>query len=168
MSRLFTGFLVMIMATCALAQTGDGLRNTQGVYILIEELQEDLAKDGLTQQALRKDIEDLVRGTGLSILSVEESMEAHPGQGILRLAVTARVVSDRNRIYAVRLDFRRKVEVVGQSENQLMASTWQAMDVGMTPLKDMIEIRSTVRDLVGKFAADYRKANPKSPGASPK
>lgn len=168
MARLITGFLVMVLATCALAQTGDGLKSTQSVYILIEELQEELTKDGLTQQALRKDMEDLVRGTGLSVLSVEESMEARPGQGILRLAVTSRVVSDKNRIYGVRLDFRRKVEVVGQPEAHLMASTWQVMDVGMTPLKDMLEIRSTVRDLVGKFAADYRKANPKAPGTSPK
>jgi hypothetical protein len=168
MSRLITGLLVMATVTCALAQGGEGLKDIQRVYILIEDLQEDLIKDGLTQQALRKDVEGLVRGTGLSVLSLEESMEARPGQGILRLAITSRTVSEKNRIYAVRLDLRRKVELAGGPETQLMASTWHAMDLGMTPLKDMLEIRGTVRDLVGKFATDYREANPKASGASPK
>lgn len=165
MSKLMTGLLTMALATCAVAQGGEGLKETQSVYILIENLQEDLVADGLTQQALRRDIEELVRGIGLGVLSVEESMEGSPGQGLLRLTVLSRTVSDKNRIYAVRLDFRRRVSVADQPEAPLMATTWQAMDLGMTPLKDMKEIRSTVRDLVSKFAADYRKANPKTPGA---
>ncbi|MBU1698518.1 MAG: hypothetical protein KJ970_09620 [Candidatus Eisenbacteria bacterium] len=172
MSRFFMGLLamamIMIPATGALAQGSDGLQGIQSVYVLIQDLPEELAKDGLTQEILRKDMEEPILATGLRVLSLEESMEARPDQGILRLVIMSQPVSENNRIYAVRLDFRRKVMIAGQPETQLMASTWQALDIGMTPIKDMLEIRSAARDLVSKFAADHSNANPKVPGKSSK
>jgi hypothetical protein len=160
-------FPLVAMAACVAVSAqapgggqGFGLEGVQKVFVVID-LEKGLAEAGLTEGSLRQELEELVGAAGLTVLPLDDPLEEQAGQGVLRLAVQSRPISENNRIYSVRLEFRQRVRLERNPEMKLSASTWSAGDHGMTPLKDMREIRSTVRDLAGRFAADYRKANPK-------
>ena len=166
MSRfLFRICLALLVPVSVAAQpqeevTRYGLRGVHAVYVVIQDLQEDLVKDGLLTETLRSELKELIQAGGLEVFVVEDPLDEALVQGTVRLAIQATTVSATNRVYCVQIEFRQRVNLTRDPSLGLVATTWQASDIGLSPLKDMLEIRGAIRDLMAKFLADCQTANP--------
>lgn len=67
--------------TCgnAYAASPDTLKGLKGVYVVIEDLNEEVIKDGLTVDAIRTDVELKLRLAGIPVL-LEEARLKEPGR----------------------------------------------------------------------------------------
>ena len=160
--------LALLVPVCVAAQPQEevaryGLHGVRAVYVVIQDLQEDLVKDGLLTETLRSEMKQLVQAGGLEVFVVEDPLDEPLVQGTLRLTIQATTVSSMNRIYCVRIEFRQRANLTRDPSIGLVATTWQASDIGLSPLKDMTEIHGAVRDLMARFLADCQQANPDPP-----
>ena len=158
--------LALLLSTVAIAQqadraTANGLGGVETVYLVVHVLDEDLISDGLETEAVWTEIKTLLQDGGLVVAELKDVPEPAEIQGTIRLAIDATIAATANRVYDIRLELRQRVSLTRDPETQLAATTWSAGDFGMSTRKDMLEIRSATRDLVGQFLADHRTANPK-------
>jgi len=161
---LLTVLILGVAGVSARAQSTEnayGLVGLRTVYLAVEDLDPGLQTAGLTATGLKTEMIEMVSAMGLTVASGEDPLESPKGEAVLRLSIQTNPISENNRIYTVRLDVRQRVTLERDPSATLTASTWYVGDHGMTPMKDVKEIRNTVRDLMGRLAADYQKANPK-------
>jgi hypothetical protein len=133
------------------------LAGLQGIHVVIEYLQPEIRRDGLTEQQLQTDTELKLRMAGIKILSREES-----GHGVPHLVVNANILKTKFKplyIFNVSVGFYQRVFLVRKPDVRVPACTWDSRMVGCT--NELEDIRARVRDLVDQFINAYLSVNPK-------
>jgi hypothetical protein len=144
---------VLLLTLCAVlgrgADTDDkyGLRGISAVSVVIENLSPRAAKNGLTQDAIRTDVELRLRMAGMKVVPLD--------QPVPYIYVNVNVAD-----YAtnVRVDLNQEL-LLTRTASMVLGTTWSAGSVGSNPSADTI--RSTIKDLVDQFLNEWLKQNPR-------
>jgi hypothetical protein len=132
------------------------LRGLEGVQVIVEEIQPEVERDGLTKAQLKADVERALRMSGIKVLSAEERVQIL-SQPILYLNVN--VVKTQGSAYVFNVDLSARESGVTLRGGMTWAPTWEWGYVGITP--GLASIRDYVRDMVDRFIDAYLTANPK-------
>lgn len=141
-------------------QTRNGLRGLGGVYVMAEgPLDEEALRGGLSQDAVRAEVELKLRQAGIRVLSTEE-WERAPGKPYLQ--VWPKVLKGGvlgGYLYHVTVEFKQHVSLVRTPDIRLFGATWSTEHMGYTP--DLKDIRDRMKERVDKFIEAYLSVNPK-------
>ncbi len=145
-----------------LADGKDVLQGLEGVSVLVEYIEPEVEKYGLTRKDLQTDTELLLRQYGIKVLTFEERLSM-PEMPLLYINVTAYI---REEIpvaaVAILVELHEDVLLLREPTRTCVgACTWQGgyvVRVGVNGIKDL---REDVKDLVNEFINDYLAANPK-------
>ena len=144
------------------ADKRDTLRGLREISVLIEYLPDDLEREGLNREQLRRDIEVRLRQAGLHVLTLSEVANL-PGAPYLYVAVYPIIGPSVNvNAYAVALTLKQLVQLSRNPTTELFATTWEG-PIHLSSLSDsrVLDIRSRIFDAVGRFIVDYRDVNSK-------
>jgi hypothetical protein len=142
------------------ADKRDTLRGLREISVLIEYLPDDLEREGLNREQLRRDIEVRLRQAGLHVLTLSEVANL-PGAPYLYVAVYPIIGPSVNvNAYAVALTLKQLVQLSRNPTTELFATTWEG-PIHFSSLSDsrVFDIRSRIFDAVGRFIVDYRDVN---------
>jgi hypothetical protein len=162
------GVLVLFgAAATAQAQHSDGpserksLAGMKQVAVMVEDLREDIQKDGLHDYDLRTDAELALRKAGLRVISMHEN-NALPGSPYLYYRVSS-TYSERTLQYSFAVEVNLIQQVVTEREPKISipAVTWSLIGVGYVGKYNLQTIRSTGSDLLNMFVNAWLAANGK-------
>jgi len=130
-----------------------------GVYVLVESLNLDMEKDGLTKDQLRKEVESQLRNAGIRVLTREEKLKT-PGNPQLYVNVNLlKSSSPFAYAYSVEINLEQEVALVRKPKMRTVATTWSQGSVGIVGIANLKAIQETVRGRVDHFIHDYFAAN---------
>ncbi len=140
----------------------ESLAGLAGVYVIVEEMDPVVEREGLARSTLQTDVEVKLRQAGIRVLTRTEWPVA-PGSPHLYLRVTTLRVGEEWQVYAVEilLDLGQEVMLARKPTIALVAPTWRTSWVGAVGAKKLDWVRERVRDRVDEFINAYLAANPK-------
>ncbi|MGI8992501.1 MAG: hypothetical protein ACR2I2_23330 [Bryobacteraceae bacterium] len=164
-------FALLLLACCATSFAADAqsLKGIAGIWVLVENLNPDLQKAGLSKEELRSDIEDRLREAGIA---VEEPRESGAGPflyiELTDIAVPAggkrkskpNLRREGTALY-VRLELQQSVALKREPSSSLLSDTWHQSLIGYAePARAGEVAKGWVRELTDRFVKAYRTANP--------
>jgi hypothetical protein len=156
------GGLISLPALGRCADDGDfaraTLRGLQGVYVLIEGIQPESARAGLTTQQLQTDVEGQLQHAGIAVLTKDQAFRV---QGAPYLYVYVHLLPHPIGLTAysslVEVNQRASLDRNGSSAS---VSTWSVQRLGTVGSRHLATIRNDVRGQVDHFINVYRSVNP--------
>jgi len=133
----------------------DTLRGLPGVEVIVDGLQPELERGGLTSAALRADVEERLHKAGITIYP---SQAANPSPAKPYLYITLNALTlPAGAGYAVGLQvhLRQTLRSPVTSSNIVNAMTWDAHNVLAVPASGLQEIRAEVVAFVDQFVEDW-------------
>ena len=156
---ILTVFSLVRLNYFVLAQDNrDILRDLQRCGVLIEDLQPQIERDGLTKRQLQADTELKFRMAGIKVLSHKEVQEKSSPFFYLRI----RVLKLRSGCYSYHIaaDLCEKVLSVRKSY-LTWAATWSQLPETIGFTCRLSDIRQDAKDMVDGFINAYLSVNPK-------
>ena len=155
--RVLTLVACVIAVTAAHAQPDGERASLTGigpVGVLVEELDPEHERDGLTVELLRTGVESRLRQHG--ILLGEPFVNP-----TLYVSVDAvRWLAEPSYVYSANLEVRQIVQIRATKRVVYGATTWNHGVIGTIQASRLRDIRETVLDLVDEFSEDYLAVNP--------
>jgi hypothetical protein len=138
------------------------LRGLREVSVLVEYLPDDVEREGLTQEHLKRDIEMRLRQAGLRVLELSEIANS-PGAPYLYVAVYPITGPSVNfNAYAIGLTLKQLVQLSRSPTTEFFATTWEGpAPLGSLIAPNVLDIRGRISDAVGRFIIDYQAVNPR-------
>lgn len=137
------------------------LQGLQGVYVLVESIEPEAEKYGLTKKTLQTDTELQLRQYGIKVLNLEE-WQSTPGRPCLCINVNVLIEEEPIAAAAISVDLWEAVLLLREPKRICMgARTWHRGCVSSVGLLRIKDIRESVKDRVNEFINDYLAANPK-------
>ena len=162
-ARMVSGTVgaLMSVAVAASAQqfitTGrDTLRGLTGVEVLVEPIQPELERAGLSGASVRADVERQLRAGGVTVFA---SQGANTSLAKPYLYVHINALSlHRGTDYAVavQLQLRQPLRSTVTGSNVVNAMTWDQENVIGVGAADLRGVRAEVKDYVDQFIRDWR------------
>jgi hypothetical protein len=135
------------------------LRRLSGIRVLIESLEPDMERAGLSQQQLQTDVELQLRHAGLRVLTTEEWAQV-PGRPWLYVNVQVLVIDNDLAVYGIRVEVNQDAHLAAHDAFADVA-TWDKGGIGATEMTNLPpHVRNSLRDLVDEFIAAYLSVNP--------
>lgn len=152
--------LLVGTATGAAAQTftptgRETLRGLPGVEVLVEDLERDVERDGLTRRMIVSDVEERLRTGGVAVYT---SQRANPSDAKAYLYVLVNSVKvPRQAQYAIdiQVHLRQTLRSLVTPSNIVNAMTWDQTDVMVVGTADLSRVRETIRRYVDQFVRDW-------------
>lgn len=163
---LGTILLACLLFAVAVAADNETQRRTlaglQGIYVTIETLNPEVERDGLSESAIKTDVELKLRQAGIRILTREQWLGT-PGKPWLYLNVSVlKSPWSGEYVYGIELKLIQEVTLTRVPRTMTDASTWEARgSVGIAGQARLLDIRNFVRDMVDQFINAYLAVNPK-------
>ena len=137
------------------------LAGLTGLYVSVEQIPDEMQRDGLDTTQILTDVELKLRQAGITVLTRQEwlSTAAAP-----YLYVNVQAIKNPANFYAFSVDvqLRQRVTLVHDPAVLILATTWSATGViGTVGSKKLSSLREAVRDLTDQFINAYLAANPK-------
>jgi hypothetical protein len=144
------------------ADKRDTLRGLKEVSVLVEYLPDDVEREGLSREHLKRDIEVRLRQAGLHVLAISEIAKS-PGAPYLYIAVYPITGPSVNlNAYAIGLTLKQLVQLSRNPTMELFATTWEGpTSPSWLSASRVLDIRSSISDAVERFVIDYQAVNPK-------
>jgi hypothetical protein len=161
--------LVIITAAflfCAtlMAQDAESNRKTLkgliGVQVLVENLNPDVIKDGLSGDQIQTDVELRLRIAGIKVLTQADSISS-PGMPVLYIRVHA-IKSGETYSCSEEVRLGQNVKLDRDPQIILPATTWGTGGLGIIGVNKLDVIRDRVKDDVDKFINAWLSVNPKN------
>jgi hypothetical protein len=144
------------------ADKRDTLRGLSEVSVLVEYLPDDVEREGLSREHLKRDIEVRLRQAGLRVLTILEIANS-PGAPYLYVAIypiTGPLVNLN--AYAIGLTLKQLVQLSRNPTTEFFATTWEGPATPSSLSAPKVpDIRTRISDAVGRFIIDYQAANQK-------
>lgn len=140
----------------------ESLRGLKGLFILVEPLNPEVEKAGISREQLRGEVELKLRQAGIRVFREEQRLE-EPGQPYLYINLNA--YSWREEViygYSFKVDLNQLVILKRDPKIGCFGTTWysgSAGIIGANKLKSFI--RMELADTLDKFINDYSAVNPK-------
>jgi hypothetical protein len=134
----------------------DILHGLKGLRVVVESLEAEIERDGLTTDQVQTDTELKLRMAGIKILPFEGVAIDKP---FFYLNIGAMKTRSGVYIYTISAKLQEPAICV-RNDYLVLAATWEHSGyVGITP--NLATIRQTAKDMVDKFINAYLSANPK-------
>jgi hypothetical protein len=130
------------------------LKGITAVTVVVEGLDTETERAGVTTAQLRTDVELQLRQAGILVRPASEGT----------LYVNASLVrAKRHPLYAfkIQLQYRQAVVLSRAHEIPSVATTWETGGTGILDASRLREVRTFVGDLVAQFVNAYLEQNPK-------
>ena len=161
--------LALLSATLVSPLVGQGdneytrktLAGLTGLGVSVEDIPDEVQRDGLDTTQIRTDVELKLRQAGITVLTRQEwlSTAAAP-----YLYVNVQAIKNPANLYAYSADveLRQRVTLVHNPAVSILATTWSATGIiGTVGSRRVGLLRENVRDLTDRFINAYLAANPK-------
>jgi hypothetical protein len=144
------------------ADKRDTLRGLREVSVLVEYLPDDVEREGLSLEHLKRDIEVRLRQAGLRVLTISEIANS-PGAPYLYVAVYPLTGPSLNfNGYAIGLTLKQLVQLSRNPTTEFFATTWEGpAPPSSLSAPSVFDIRTRISDAVGRFIIDYQAVNPR-------
>jgi hypothetical protein len=133
----------------------DTLRGLPGVEVLVEDLQPEIERSGLTGAAIRADVERRLRDAGISVYP---SQAANPSvaKAYLYVHINALVLPQAaGYAIAVQVHLRQTLRSIVTGSNIVNAMTWDAQNVIGVPPTGLPTVRAEVLTFIDQFVQDW-------------
>jgi len=156
---LVMGHTAHVSAQMFITTGKDTLRGLPGVEVQVEPLDDDLARNGLSETAIRLDIAQRLRAAGVMVYA-SQNQNPSLAKPYIYVDVTGVRFSAQN-VYAVALQvqLRQTLRSPVTSSNIVDAMTWDARTVLVVPAGALAGVRATIREYVDQFVEDWRAAH---------
>jgi len=134
------------------------LRGLTALFVLVEIVDPEIEKDGLTREEMQRDTEQRLRKAGIRVLSKEEWLRTKEGS-YLYVNINARKSSYGVYMNGISLELVQKVLLVRNPKTEVFAATWSRQLLGQGGYLD--RIRYSVQDMVDLFLNSWAEANRK-------
>lgn len=133
------------------------LHGLKAVYLIIQPLDSDVVKDGLSLDEVRTAVEHRLQAAGIRLVSEDNLGER--GTGILLLAIDS--VRNTAGLYAssVRVELIQVAALARDPDMLVPATTWTAGIVAMTGSSRVSRLGDVAVAVIDEFIKDYRTAN---------
>lgn len=133
------------------------LAGLPGVRVSVDEPDDGA---GLTESALRKEVESRLAAAGIRVLT-EREWQAAAGRPSLKLEVTLKSEGKSGRLFLVELEVEQDVRLARDPARSGPAATWAAAPrLGVVPASGVAGVLKAVREACDEFIAAWRRANP--------
>lgn len=150
----------------------DSLKDLGGVYVLVENVKEDIQRRGLTRDLLKADVESRLRHAGIEVFEDERQQDLardvsnREPRGTTYLYVrvtTAGDASDGKYAYAVAVQLHQLLRTAQRDAPTLFyGPSWSSEQLGLAGADELRQrVRGAVTDLTDRFSSDYVAANPR-------
>jgi len=160
-TRIAAMFAVLVgVAPNASAQmfvaTGrDTLRSLPGVEVVVEPLERDLERDGLTPVAIHSDVEQRLRAGGI-IVYTSQTENPSEAKAYLYVHVNSLNVPGQDfYVIGVQVQLRQTLRSLVTASNIVDAMTWDAHDVLAVPIGQVTSVRESIQRYVDMFVRDW-------------
>ncbi len=152
--------LVASVASTAAAQlfvtTGkDTLRSLPGIEIIVESVQPELERAGLTAASVRADVDQRLRAKGI-VTFTSQGTNTSAAKPYLFIALNALDIPGQD-LYAiaVQVQVRQTVQSLVTSSNIVDAVTWDSHTVVGVPAKELRTVREEIGEHIDRFIRDW-------------
>ena len=163
MSKAVVALLVTLLllpgVSHAIMLRQTALVGLKGITVLVEDMNPQAERLGLTTAEIQTDVELRLRKAGIRVLTEKESAEM-PGIHILYVRVNTNIKSG-SALCAVNISVVLKEDVTLETGFPTVGTIWNTEAVGSVETDNIRKIRGSVGDLVDRFINDYLEANPK-------
>jgi hypothetical protein len=141
------------------------LHGLQGIAVVVEDLQPETERDGLTKSRIQTDVELKLRQAGIRVLTTEESFKT-PGSPYLYVNLNTtktEVLYGAFATYAFSLQVavKQDVTLTRASDLKVSAPTWETHTLGTVGANNLQDVRRVLGDSIDRFSNDYLAENPK-------
>ncbi|MBA4392847.1 MAG: hypothetical protein C0407_04775 [Desulfobacca sp.] len=140
----------------------ESLKGLQGLGILVEPLDPEIEKAGISRGQLKQEVELKLRQAGIRVLTEKERVKA-PGKPYLYVNLNA--YNWREEViygYSLKIDFNQLILLDRDKNIGCFATTWYGGSAGMIGAnKFEYVIRAELVGTLDKFITDYVAVNPK-------
>ena len=138
---------------------GHTLRTLPGVEVIVETIPVPLQRAGLTQAAVKADLE---RWLGAGGVTVYQSQPANPSaaKAYLDLRTTVLALRDGSYAVAVQMHVRQTVKSLATESNIVNAATWETGRLVNVAQSELPRVRDEIRAMAEEFVADWKGAHP--------
>ena len=160
-----TGFVLPVHAFDA-EVSRETMKGLTGFYILIEELNPNIAKyasvqkNNISTQTLKSQVENRLRAAGIRVLSWDEMMKT-PERPMLYVAVNTHEYEKFWYAYDIRVEVRQLVTLVGQPGKTINGATWSVNMIGVMNIGQLQTLYDNLGVLLGRFVEAYMAVNKK-------
>ena len=152
-------YIPELSAQTYVTEERETLRGLRGCCVLIESLDKEIVRAGLTRSVLKTDVELRLRKAGITVLTEEQSLRT-PGGPYLYVNINAIKIERTDLfVYDAEVEFIQNVILSRNRSIETGATTWDHSFTGITP--NLRTIRESVRDSIDRFMNDYLAVNPK-------
>ena len=165
---LVTLFLLTIISSSLFAIDSELTRQTmtglQGVNVMVEDLQPNMQKYarkfGLTQEQLKRDVEQKLQKSGITILTQENWLKTL-GRPVLYVNINTHEYEKYWYAYDIKVELKQIVYMEANPKVKTLASTWSISMTGIANIGTLNTIRDSLGSLVNRFIDAYLSANTK-------
>ncbi|MCE5199341.1 MAG: hypothetical protein ABFD54_09450 [Armatimonadota bacterium] len=133
------------------------LHGLDGVYVIVQSLNPDIVKDGLTATSIESSVKQQLKDAGIKVLADKDSLSSD--DGILLLELSS--IKSNSGFHACSLD-AELIQVARLARDTSIitpATTWMSGVVAVVTQSNVSHITDIVTELVGEFVKDYQSAN---------
>lgn len=156
---LVVALLLLPGLSYALTADQKVLVGLKGVYVLVESLDPQAERLGLTKGQIQTDVELRLRKAGVMVLTREEWKKT-PGKPFLYVNISTKTRSG-SELCAYSTHVKLEELVTLARGFQTAGTIWNTGEVGTVGINKISQIRDSVGDRVDSFINDYLAANPK-------
>ena len=161
---LFFALAIILVASFSVnaewARTqSETLKGIESLYVTIENLHPDAAEIGLTAAMLRKDIENKLKATGITVpFALIGNDEPY-----FNMVITVHYEKEKDFVYyALHMSVLQPVVLTKSSNLSCYGRTWFLSSAGGASRKESITvIREDINKKIDAFIKDYLAVNPK-------
>jgi len=141
------------------------LRGLKGIAVVVEALQPEAERDGLTKSQIQTDSELKLRQAGIRVLPTEESFKV-PGSPYLYMNINT-TKNDvlygafSTYVFSLQVALKQDVTLTRDSDLKGSATTWETHALGTVGANNLQDTRRVLGDLLDRFINDYLAENPK-------
>jgi len=136
------------------------LKGLKAVSVVVQELDPDLKKSGVSETQVKTDTEERLKRSGIEVLSGKQRLQA-PGQPYLFIVIVS-ACDDVTSLCALDVGVRvvERVRLVRDSQIETNTSIWRQEVITVRDKDHLGEARKLVSDFVEQFKAALQIANP--------
>jgi hypothetical protein len=132
-----------------------------GIYVAVEQVDDDAQRDGLDTLQIRTDVEVKLRQAGIGVVTQAQTLSTTAAP---YLYVNVQTAKNERGLYAfsVQMELRQAVSLLTNPSMRRLATTWSTPGfIGSVGSQKVGSLREDVRDLTDRFINAYLAANPK-------
>lgn len=130
-----------------------------GVSVVIDNVALDMKAQGLSQEGIRTAVEQVLRSSGIRILTDEESLDVPSSPSLHVIIASLKNPTLPQYSYCLTVELRQYVSL--STTKNLVATTWSTGYLGFVGTNRLSDITRRSEELTQQFADDFLAVHPR-------